>query len=85
MALDLFVPNGTAPSVAAILDPEGRTVIRVPAEAGKLLLQVDMFLRDLGLQFTLKCLECHTAAHPNLEGTDVVWKCAHARRVSSQL
>lgn len=83
--MELIIPGTADPTAIGILDDKGRVVIHLPREAGRLLLQVDAMLRDLKMEFALLCMDCRSKARPNLEGTDVVWKCDHARRVSSQL
>lgn len=71
-----------------ILDAEGRAIAHLPGEIGRLLLKVDLLLRDAEMKFNLECPDCSqqfgrpTYIVPVERAGRVEFTCPHARRIA---
>lgn len=81
-----LAPNRTP---AALLDPSGRAIEHLPTEVGRLLLRLDLVLRDLEMKFNIECPDCsqrmgrpvYVMPQERADGR-VEFVCPHARRIS---
>ena len=85
MALTNLSPNGTP---SALLDPDGRAILHMPRELGRVMLNADLLLREADMKFNIECPDCSLRmGHPVYvipveRGGRVEFVCPHARRIS---
>lgn len=87
MALITNLSPNTTP--AALLDADGRAILHLPSELGRLMLRADMALADAEMKFNIECPECsqrmgrpvYVMPRERADGR-VEFICPHARRVS---